>query len=306
MAWRLHLSDRPIRRLDILSGKPLILAAWTQNSRVSYLDLQSGSPRGDRTIEDVSSSDRRGEAWQAFVQTLTAPNDVFLPYVRTKQVAISISADGRMRLYQSSPTDLFLEIDGKESKLAIDGDTSFIAMCMDRSLGLLAALDLDAKLHIYQQHIRVDTFETGLTVDEQFRPTLTMSQDGTALFLTDGRSIVVMDSAGRVRKRLDLHYTLGAMNCSPDGKRFVTSDLDANVIRIYDGSLTPTHQRFAVDLLVEAKRAQLLPSPGMSSAALGPLAINNKGVLAFALSGLLCVTNLAKMKAYPKATDQAK
>ncbi len=300
MAWRIHLSDRPIRRLDILSDKPRIVAAWTQNSRVTYLDLQTGAPRGDRTIEDIPGEDRRSEAWQTFIRSLTAPNEMFLPYVRTKQAAISISADGRMRLYQTSPTDLFLEIDDKESKLVLDGDASFLTVNMDRSLGLLAALDADARLHLYQQHIRVGTFETGLTVDEQFRPTLTLSQDGTALFLTDGRSIVVMDSAGRVRRRLDLHYTLGAMNCSPDGKRFVTSDLDANVIRIYDRSLTPTHQRFAVDLLVEAKRAQLLPSPGMSSTALGPLAINNKGVLAFALSGALCVTNLAKMKAYPK------
>lgn len=300
MAWRIHLSDRPIRRLDILSGKPRLLAAWTQNTRVSYLDLQTGSPRGDRTIDDVPVGDRRSEAWQTFMQSLTAPNEVFLPYVRTKQAAISISADGRMRLYQTSPTDLFLEIDGKESRLVIDGEASFLAVGMDRSLGLLAALDTEAKLHLYQQHIRVGTFETGLTIDEQFRPTLTIPQDGTVLYLTDGRSIVVMDSAGRVRQRLDLHYTLGAMNCSPNGKRFVTSDLDANVIRIYDSSLTPTHQRFAVDLLVEAKRAQLLPSPGMSSAALGPIAINNKGVLAFALSGALCVTNLAKMKAYPK------
>ncbi|MCZ2095918.1 MAG: hypothetical protein LC121_06520, partial [Anaerolineae bacterium] len=113
--------------------------------------------------------------------------------------------------------------------------------------------------------------------------------------------VVLMDATGRVRKRLSLYYHLGAINCSPDGHRFVASDFDANVVRVYDGSLTPTHQRFAVDLLTEAKRSQLLASTLTASAALGPLAINNKGVLAFAVSGTICVTSLARMKAHPKA-----
>ena len=114
-------------------------------------------------------------------------------------------------------------------------------------------------------------------------------------------TIVLMDSGGRVRKRLDVHYRLGAINCSPDGRRFVASDLDDNVVRIYDGDLLPTHQRYAVDLLAEAKKSQLLASSATGQRALGPLAINNKGVLAFALSGTVCVTSLARMKAHPKA-----
>ena len=79
MAWRMHLSDRTIRRLDILSGKPTVLAAWTQANRVTFLDLQNGSQQGDRTIEEVKTEDRRSEAWQEFVRTLTAPNGVYLP-----------------------------------------------------------------------------------------------------------------------------------------------------------------------------------------------------------------------------------
>jgi hypothetical protein len=301
MAWRIHLSDRTIRRLDILSGKPTLLAAWTQANRVTFLDLQSGSQEGDRTIEEVKTEDRRSTLWQDFIKTLIAPNGVYLPTVRAPQAAISMTADGKMRLYQTSATELFLEIDGKESKLEVADKTAFIGVALDRSLGLLVALDSTAKLHIYQQHIRVGIFETGLKLEEEFRPILAISQDGTALFLTDGKAIVLMDSGGRVRKRIDVHYRLGAINCSPDGHRFVASDLDDNVVRIYDGNLLPTHQRYAVDLLTEAKKAQLLASSSLTSAALGPLAINNKGVLAFALSGTVCVTNLARMKAYPKA-----
>ncbi len=152
-----------------------------------------------------------------------------------------------------------------------------------------------------KQHVRVGVFDTRLQIDEEFRPVLIVSADGTALFVSDGKRITAFDASGQIRQHLPLHYTLGAINSSPNGRRFVTSDLDATVIRIYDGNLTPTHQRFAVDLLAEAKHAQLLSSASTISAAVGPLAINNKGVLAFAIAGTLCVTSLAKLKAHPKA-----
>lgn len=301
MAWRLHLSDRTIKRLEILPGKPNVLAAWTQESRVSFLDLQNGARRGERTIEPVTGDDRHSDTWREFLDSLTAPNGVYLPMVRIRQAAIHMTADGQMRLYQTAPGDLHLEIDGKEARLETDDDAEFIAVALDRALGLLAALDTSARLHLYQQHIRLGIFETGLNIEEEFRPALVISQGGASLFLTDGQSLVLMDATGRVRKHLDLHYRLGAINCSPDGHRFVVSDFDANVVRVYDGSLMPTHQRFAVDLLTEAKRSQLLASALTATAALGPLAINNKGALAFAVSGTVCVTSLARMKAHPKS-----
>jgi hypothetical protein len=298
MAWRLHLSDRSIRRLDILSGKPAILAAWTQANRVSYLDLQNGTQQGDVTVDEVKADSRFDPRWADFIKCLLAPNGVYLPSVRALGVSVYMTADGQMRLYQTSPSELFLEVEGKEARLEVDG--AFAAVVLDRSLGMLAALDTSAKLHLYQQHVRLGVFETGLRVDEEFSPTIVIAQAGTGLFLSDGQVVLAMDTSGRVRKRLNLHYRLGAINCSPDGHRFVASDMDSNVVRIYDGDLLPTHQRYAVDLLAEAKKAQLLASASMSSAALGPLAINNKGVLAFALSGTVCVTSLARMKAHPK------
>ncbi len=300
MAWRVHLSDRNIKRLDMLSGKPSLLAAWTATNRVSFLDLQNGSPRGDMTIEPVKDADRRGESWQTFVQSLTTPNNLYLPTARAPQAAIFLSADGSTRLYYTGGTDLYLEIDGKEAKIETDAKPRFIAIGMDRASGLLAALDADARLHLYHKHVRVGVFDTQLEIDEEFRPVLIISADGKALFVSDGQRITAFDANGKIRQHLPLHYTLGAINSSPNGRRFVTSDLDANVIRIYDGNLKPTHQRYAMDLLTEAKRAQLLASASTISAAVGPLAINNKGVLAFAIAGTLCVTSLSKLKAFPK------
>lgn len=298
MAWRLHLSDSSIRRLDILSGKPALLAAWTQANRVSYLDLQNGTQQGDCVIPEAKPETRFQPAWADFIKTLCAPNGVYLPSVRSAKMSVYMTADGATRLYQTSPSELFLEIDGKEARLEVDG--AFATVVLDRAMGMLAALDTTAKLHLYQHHVRLGVFETGLKVDEEFSPTLVIAQAGTGLFLSDGQVVLAMDTSGRVRKRLSLHYRLGAINCSPDGKRFVASDLDSNVVRVYDGDLTPTHQRYAVDLLAEAKKAQLMASASMASAALGPLAINNKGVLAFALSGTVCVTSLTRMKAHPK------
>lgn len=303
MAWRLHFSDRTIKRLDILSGASSVLAAWTQVNRVAFLDLQNGTQREDRTIEALQSEDRAVPAWAQFVAALTATNGVYLPYMRTPRTSIWQCADGKIRLYQTAPSELFLEIAGKEARLEADAGTGFSTVALDRVTGLVAALDASAKLHIYRQHVRVGIFDTGLQPDEEFRPVLVVSPDGNALSVTDGKSLVLVNPDGEIRKRLELHYRLGALNCSPDGKRFVASDLDANVVRVYDEDLNQTHQRYAVDLLAEAKKSQLIASSAMATAALGPLAISSKGVLAFALSGMICVTSLARMKAQPKASN---
>lgn len=300
MAWRLHLSDRTIKRLDILSGKPSILAAWTATNRVSFLDLQNGSPRGELTIDPIKTNDRSGAAWQAFIATLAAPNGVPLPTARTPNAALYLSSDGKTRLAYTGGADLFLDIDGAESKLETDVKSRFIAIGMDRGSGLLAALDAEANLHVYNRHVRAGVVATDLQISDEFRPALVVAASGGAVFVSDGETVVAVNAAAEVVSRLPLHYTLGAINCSPDARRFVTSDLDANVIRIHDGKLIPTHQRFAIDLLADARRVQLLPSSLTASAALGPLAINNKGVLAFAVAGTVCVTSLSKLKAHPK------
>jgi hypothetical protein len=78
------------------------------------------------------------------------------------------------------------------------------------------------------------------------------------------------------------------------------------VVRIYSGvDMTATHQRFAIDLLADAKRVPHAPGGGIPGAALSALALNNKGVLALALSGTVCVTNLARLKAVPHRQAEA-
>ncbi|PJF24759.1 MAG: hypothetical protein CUN53_16220, partial [Phototrophicales bacterium] len=72
---------------------------------------------------------------------------------------------------------------------------------------------------------------------------------------------------------------------------------DAGVLRVYSGrNWVPTYQRFAVDVLAEAKRAQLMGTGTTSGAALGPIAVGAKGALAFAIAGTVCVTTIARLK----------
>jgi hypothetical protein len=302
MAWRLYLSDRPVRRLDILPGKPSVLAAWLPPDMVVYLDLQTGSKRGEQTIEKRDTSKRDSSDWREFVGGLTAPNGVFLPFARVgSNFSMHTIADGAMRLYRSGAVDLSFEINNKDTKLEVDEKAkNFLALDMDRSLGLAAALDQDARLHLYQQNTRIGIFETGLSLQDELRPDLSVAQGGTAIFVTDGRQIIAFNATGGIRRRAEVHYSVGAIRSSPDGHFLVTSDMDASVIRIYNAdTLTPLYQRFAVDLLADAKRVQLIPGPATPSGAVGPLAVNNRGVVAFALAGTICATNLARFKPLP-------
>jgi hypothetical protein len=82
----------------------------------------------------------------------------------------------------------------------------------------------------------------------------------------------------------------------------VLTDLDGNILRVYTGALEATHQRFAVDLLAESRRAQVEAIPESGRAALGAIAINSKGVLAFAVASTLCVTSLARLSVIPRPT----
>lgn len=301
MAWRLQLSERAIRRLDILTGKPSLLAAWVQPDRVIYLDLQTGARVGDRVLDEPQTDDRQDDRWKAYRKTLTAPNNMHLPFVRGRKTTIYTTSDGRMLLYRVGDNQLFLQTNGKETLLELAGDAAIADVELDRTLGLLAVLDRSGKLHIYQQHVRVGVFESGLTVRDDIQPELAISYGGAFIFATDGEQIALFEPSGKVRHRLTPGYTLGVMACSPDGRLLVTSDMEAGVVRIYNGAdLTATHQRFVVDLLADAKRAAHGMGTGPITTTVGALSLNNKGVLAFAASGMVCVTNLARLKSVPR------
>lgn len=295
MAWRVHLTNQAIQRLDILPGKTVLLAAWTQRDRATYFDLESGAHMGEHQHKAVS---RQSDKWAEFVASLVAPNGVPLPFVRTAQMNLYTTGDGKSRLYQTG-AELVVEIDGKETALQT-GDVPLAALAFDRTQAITAGLDEKGRLHLYRQQERIGTFNLNLKLSDDLPATVCVG--GALLFATNGREIVLADASGKSKKRQAFHYLIGRMACSPDGRWLATSDLETGVVRVYDGAeLSPTHQRHAIDLLSEATQLQLiadLPSP---QAAPGALAIADDGTLAFAMSGVICVTGVKAMDVVPRA-----
>jgi len=299
MAWRVHLTNQAIQRLDILKGKPSLLAVWTRRDRVHCFNLNTGAEVGEQTINGGKSDERKSAAWQVFLKGLTAPNNAPLPQVRVGGLTILTTDDGLMRLYASDGT-LSVEIEGKEIPLETGGK-GVIAVGLDRFLGLVAALDEDGKLHIFQQHIPVGVFDMELDLETGVMPAVVLARGGAAIFVTDGRKIIRTDSGAKSRKVFEAHYFIGRMACSPDGSLLAASDTDNGVIRLYNGKdLTPTHQRHAIDLLAEATQVQLIADLPPENIALSALAVSDKGLLAFAMSGVVCVTEGDQMDALPR------
>jgi hypothetical protein len=298
MAWRVHLTNQAIQNLHILPGKKSLLAAWTQRDRATYFDLETGIEIGEHQHKAVS---RQSDKWAEFIATLVAPNGAYLPLVRTAQATLFTTDDGKLRLYWMTGDELLLELDGKEVKLELKAKANLVALGLDRLMGAIAALDAKGKLHIFQQHISVGSFDLKLNLDEDSQSSLAIANGGSAIFVSDGREIVLTDTSGKVKKRQPVHYFIGRMVCSPDGKRLVTSDPETGVIRIYTGDeLQPTHQRHALDLLQDAAQLQLIADLPPFNAAPGALAIDDKGNLAFNISGVVCATTLKQLDALPR------
>lgn len=301
MAWRLHLTNQAIQRLDILSGRPPLLAAWTRRDKVVYYDLENGTLAGEQILPTANTDDRRGDGWIDFVTALIAPNQVYLPVVRNGQTTIFSTEDGRMRLYHMGDRELYLENEGKEIKLHAGEAAPFAAVNFDPVMGMTAALDEKGKLHVYQQNIRVGHFDVGLSMKPDLPSGLAIARGGSSIFVTNDQRIVVTSSSGKTRRELEVHYFIGKMACSPNGRLFVTSDPETGVIRIYNGTdLSPLYQRFAIDLLAEATQLQLLADLPSAKVGLSALTINDNGLIAFAMSGVVCVTDTEFMDELPR------
>lgn len=302
MSWRIHLANQAIRRLQILPGKPPVLAAWTHRNRVHFYQLTNGTLLAEKTIPPAPVAPRSSEAWQQFVGELTGPNPQYaLPYVRTRTTEIFATDDGKLRVYKLADDTLTMETDGAEEPIELVGAERFLAMDMDRALGTVAGLDETGKLHIYRQNIRVGSFDVGLQAEMDVRLAVQLSRGGSNIYVTDGRQLVSLDANGKVLKTLATHYFVGQMACSPGGGMLVTSDLDAGVLRAYRGeTLTLTHQRFGIDLIAHAQQIQLLADLPPMGTAVSALAAYSRGILAFAMSGVVCVSHVEQMDEVPR------
>jgi hypothetical protein len=300
MSWRVHLTNQAIQRLDLLAGKKdSLLAAWSQRDRATYFQLSDGIEVGEHQHQAVA---RASDKWADFVGGLVAPNEVHLPVIRTATFTLYTTVDGRARLFDQSGRELRWEADGKETVLEVKGGAlPFRALTFDPVMGVVGGLDDKGKLHLYQQHIRVGTFDLKLKPTDEDPALLVMSEGAGSVVAAVHTEIVLADSGGKVVKRLSVHYPVGRLACSPDGKLLATGDSETGVIRVYElPNLLPTHQRHAVDLIHRATPTQLLAEFPPQGAAPGALVISNKGEVAFTLYGMICMSTLKQMDALPR------
>src|SRR5690606_7959094 len=221
-----------------------------------------------------------------------ADSPYYLPVVRAQNVDILSTDDGALRVYRQRDEQLFMETDGVEDRLALIGGERLISMDLDGALGTFVGLDEKLNLHIYQQNIRVGAFDIGLKRDADLRANVTVSRGGSAIYASDGRRIVYVDTGGTVQRKLETHYYIGQMAASPSGGMVVTSDMESGVLRVYKGDkLILTHQKFAIDLVAAANQVQLMADLPPMGTAISAITAYSKGILAFAISGVVCVTD---------------
>ena len=302
MTWRIHLTNQAIQHLHILAGANPVLAVWTKSNRVHHYDLGSGTLLADYLIPPAPNKPRSSDAWQEFAGALTGPDiSYYLPFVRTRSTNIYATDDGKMRLYHLSDDRLFVETDGAEDEIHLVGGERLLTVDLDRALGMIAGLDENLRLHIYQQNIRVGAFDIGLHPDPDLRPAVNVSRGGATIIATDGKRLVVVDSSGTVMRKQELHYYVGRMSASPNGGMVMTSDMEAGVIRAYKSDkLTLTHQRFAIDLVMLASQVQLFADLPPIGTAVSALVAHVHGDFAFAMSGVVCASNTQHMDEVPR------
>lgn len=301
MSWRIHLTNQAIQSLYVLSGRPAVLAAWTQPDRVHFYDLADGTALGNRRLDRSATGDRQADDWQEFAGSLIGPkSQTYLPHIQVGPTEIFVTDDGKLRLYREGDTDLFVETDGEEFPLDTGDAERILALDLDRALGMIVALDERGRLHVFQQHIRLGVFDIGLNGQPDLRASVSVSRGGGSIYASDGRHIVQTDSSGKVARRREMHYYIGRMACSPSGGMIVTSDIESGVLRVYNAELTITHQRFAIDLAEGATQVQLIADLPPSGTAVSALVSHTRGTLAFAMSGVIVVTDVSHMDELPR------
>ena len=295
MTWRVHLTNRALMRLDILENeKSAVLAAWTHPGRVSYFDLHSGIPLGETQLSGLNSRDH--EHWQTLLPTLEAPNGLQLHIIPTTNGTLYLGETAEIRLHYLPLGETVLAVGEREIKF----DRPFVAAALDHESGLMAALDRDGCLHLYDKASATGEFDIGLPSPAPRTPVMLNVRESRVL-VAYGRHLIEVDSAGKIVKRLELHYPISALASSAAGHLLACCDRETNVIRIYEGEkLTPRYQRHAEDLMVKATQVQLLADPPPSMAALNSLAVNEQGMLAFALAGVICVAGTEQMNLVPQ------
>ncbi len=305
MTWRLHLTNEVITRLDILPGiqtnasapSPALLVVWLRRNRCAYFQLDNGAPLGEAVFDPPFSPDYATAEWRDYVATLRAPNNHFLPAVHAAETRVHLSADGVTQMFHDGSLHLFQG--GEPTPLSVSARTEFRVADLEQHGNGIAALDTKGKLHTFRAGQPVQIDETGIGGRGSSDLIELRMAHADCVFLSDSRHLLRI-WPGVEKKTTETHYRVGRVVSSPSGKRLLVSDNDSGVIRLYDGTtMEQTHQRFAIDLIEESDRIQLIADAPPAWIAVSALALEDGEHLAFAMSGFVCVTTIDQLDPIP-------
>lgn len=307
MSWRIHLTNQAIRHLDILTETEPVLLVWIRPNHVHAYDLEKGTLRRDLILDiPAETALRQSEEWLTFIRSLRLnPKGKFFPRVRMDKGEIFLTEDGKFRLLHLDDDRLIGNYDRKEglakAHLAYE---SLGAVALDYIMGTFVAVDEKGRLHVFQQNMPAKAFDIGLELDPILSPHVAISHASGMIFVSDGKSILRVDTAGQVLAKRSLHYSLGRIACSPKGDLLITSDLESGVIRAYHSEvLQLTYQKFAIDLVAEAAQIQLMADLPPVTTAITALAAADAGYFSFAMAGIVCSSQLRLMDLLPGQKD---
>jgi hypothetical protein len=301
MAWRVHLADDSIYRLDILKGQPDVLCAWFAGDRVAFYELTTGTALGRAIFEPpaISVSEREGEEWRDFLATLQAPNGVPLPTVRLQRLTIQQSMDGKRQLYDDGH-GVSVCVDGQETPLSA-ADTHLSTVALNPHTGVVVALDDRGKIYLFTGEREPQVVDLRLQPEAHTVPDLVMANEADLLIVTDGYHLVRVGANGEIDRRRQMAYYINRIACASDGERCATSDSEAGIIRVYTGpELTFERQKYAIDLYVAADPVQLMENLPTPRLAVSAMALDGD-MLAFAMEGMITATHLSQMTLMPQA-----
>jgi hypothetical protein len=302
MSWRIHLANQAIRNLYILPGKNPVVAAETRADRFELFDLEMGDNLDARNLNIAPNAPYESEAWQEYMLSLSGYGNVFLPFIRNATRDIYITDDGKLRLYHEDNAKLTLDVNGVISELSVKDVQRLMLLKLDGQLGTIATVDEKGLLHLYQQDLLLGRFDIGLSLSAERRSALAISKGGQSLYVSDGQKVVSVSGTGTVRKTLELHYEMGMMACSPSGATLLISDRESGVLRVYrTEDMALTHQKFAIELVASAAQVQLIADLPPINTAISALSVYTQGMIVFAMSGVVCMTDVTFMDELPRA-----
>lgn len=298
--WRLHLANRTIRQLNILSGIPDLLAVWFRWNAVAYYDLISGAVIEDTDLDIPDSTEFESLEWQNFSASLRAPNQLPLPCVEIPTVTIYSVQDGTNKLYHTRANELIFQQNTTTSQIDVSPISSIYALAFDTFKANYSILDSKGSLHIFSKDQYLSCVDLGIDVQTVNHIHLCMAQGGQTIVINADNLLLICDGTGKIKYREHLPNPVQNLACSDSGRYIVTSDIDTSVLRVYETlTMRQTHQRFAVDLIAAATQLQLMADFPPISAAVNALTINDHGIIAFAIHGVICVSHLSHMTKIP-------